>query len=345
MTQLSAFITALSGPELTADEAAALRAIRPCGVILFGRNVVDPAQVRRLTDAVRDAVASDHLMLLIDQEGGRVQRLKPPHWRALPPGAQYAALYAHDPVRAVEATQLVARLMADELRAVGLNTDCTPVLDLPVPGSHAIIGDRAFGEAPGQVVALGGAVARGMMAGAVLPVIKHIPGHGRATMDSHLDLPVVETPRADLTVTDFAPFAGLAHVPAAMTAHVVFTALDPRAPASTSAMVTAEIIRGAIGFDGLLMSDDLSMKALSGCLASRARAVIRAGSDIALHCNGVMAEMVEVAAEIPEVQGQARRRLDAAIRILKANQSFDVAKAEQMLADVLAFAAPSAESV
>ena len=335
MTQLSAFITALSGPELTADEAAALRAIRPCGVILFGRNVVDPDQVRRLTEAVRDAVASDHLMLLIDQEGGRVQRLKPPHWRALPAGAQYSALYAHDPVRAVEAAELVARLMAEDLRAVGLNTDCTPVLDLPVPGSHAIIGDRAFGEAPGQVVALGGAVARGMIAGAVLPVIKHIPCHGRATKDSHLDLPVVETPRAALTVTDFAPFAALAHVPAAMTAHVVFSALDPAAPASTSALVTSEIIRGAIGFDGLLMSDDLGMQALQGSVAERAKAVFAAGSDVALLCSGDLAETEAVAAVAPPLRGRAMARLERASAVFRQQaQAFDRAEAEQALAEI-----------
>lgn len=335
MSQLSAFITALSGPNLTAEEAAALRAIRPCGVILFGRNVVDPAQVRRLTDAVRAAVASDHLMLLIDQEGGRVQRLKPPHWRALPPGAQYAALYAHDPVRAVEAAELVARLMADDLRQVGLNTDCTPVLDLPVPGSHAIIGDRAFGEAPGQVVALGGAVARGMMAGGVLPVIKHIPGHGRATKDSHLDLPVVDTPRADLTVTDFATFAGLAHVPAAMTAHVVFTALDPAAPASTSAIVTSQIIRGAIGFDGLLMSDDLGMQALQGSVAERAKAVFAAGSDVALLCSGDLSETEAVAAVAPPLTGRALSRLERASAVfLQQPQAFDKADAELALAEI-----------
>lgn len=335
MTQLSAFITALSGPDLTAEEAAALRDIRPCGVILFGRNVVDPAQVRRLTEAVRAAVQSDHLMLLIDQEGGRVQRLKPPHWRALPPGAHYAALYAHDPARAVEAAELVARLMADELRDVGLNTDCTPVLDLPVPGSHAIIGDRAFGEAPGQVVALGGAVARGMMAGGVLPVIKHIPGHGRATKDSHLDLPVVDTPRADLTVTDFAPFAGLAHVPAAMTAHVVFTALDAAAPASTSAIVTREIIRGAIGFDGLLMSDDLGMQALQGTITERASAVFAAGSDIALLCSGDLAETQAVAAVAPPLAGRARERLERASAVFRQQpQAFDKAEAERALAEI-----------
>lgn len=335
MTQHAAFITALSGPELTADEAAALRAIRPCGVILFGRNVVEPDQVRRLTDAVRNAVASDHLMLLIDQEGGRVQRLKPPYWRALPPGSQYAALYTQDAARAVEAAELVARLMAADLREVGINTDCTPVLDLPVSGSHAIIGDRAFGETPGQVVALAGAVARGMIAGAVLPVIKHIPGHGRATKDSHLDLPVVDTSRAELTVTDFAPFAALAHVPAAMTAHVVFSALDPATPASTSAFVTSEIIRGAIGYDGLLMSDDLGMQALQGTVTERAKAVFAAGSDLALLCSGDLAETEAVAAVAPALTGKALERLERASAVFRQQPvHFDKAEAEQALAEI-----------
>ena len=335
MPQLSSFITALAGPELSDSEAAVLREVRPCGVILFGRNVVDREQVRRLTDAVRNAIGSDDLMLLIDQEGGRVQRLKPPHWRALPPGAQYAALYARDPARAVEATELVAQLMAEELREVGLNTDCTPVLDLPVPGCHAVIGDRAFGETPGQVVALGGAVARGMIAGGVLPVIKHVPGHGRATKDSHLDLPVVDTPRAELTVTDFATFASLAHVPAAMTAHVVFSALDPDQPASTSAFVTREIIRGAIGFDGLLMSDDLGMQALQGSIAERARAVLAAGSDVALLCSGDLEETCGVAAVAPPLQGQALSRLQRAAAVFRQQPAaFDRGSAELALAEI-----------
>lgn len=340
-----AFITGLAGGALSADERHFLGAEKPAGVILFARNVASHDQIRRLVDDCKDATQNDDLLVLIDQEGGRVQRLRPPLGRALPPAGAYACLYFEDPARARAAAYAQARLVAADLRALGINTDCAPVLDVPVEGAHGIIGDRAYGTTPEQVADLGRAVAQGFMDGGVIPVIKHIPGHGRATKDSHFDLPVVTTTRDILDQTDFKAFSALADMPTAMTAHVVFTAIDAAHPASTSPIVTAEIIRGAIGFDGLLMSDDLSMKALSGCLASRARAVIRAGSDLALHCNGVMAEMVEVAAEIPEVQGQARRRLDAAIRILKANQSFDVAKAEQMLADVLAFAAPSAESV
>lgn len=335
MTPLSAFITALAGPELRPDERDVLRATRPCGVILFARNIVDPAQLGRLTSAIRDAVASEHLMLLVDQEGGRVQRLTAPHWRKYPAGAQYAALYAEEPDLAVRAAELTTRLIARDLRYAGFNTDCAPVLDLPVAGSHAIIGDRAFGTTPAQVVALAGAVARGFMAGAVLPVIKHIPGHGRATKDSHLDLPVVATPRAELTVTDFAPFAALADVPAAMTAHVVFTDLDAAHPASTSPSVTADIIRGVIGFDGLLMSDDLGMKALSGTVAENAKAVLAAGSDVALLCSGSLDETKAVAAVTPPLTGKPLARLERASAVFRQQpQPFDVRDAEQALAEI-----------
>ncbi len=335
MARLSAFITALAGTEITSRERDVLSSARPCGVILFARNIADPDQVRRLTDDIRQAIASEDLMILIDQEGGRVQRLRPPHWRSLPAGAAYARCYADDPDRAVEATTLVARLMAQELREVGINTDCTPVLDLPVAGSHAIIGDRAFGETPAQVVALGGAVARGMMEGGVLPVIKHIPGHGRATKDSHLDLPMVDTPRAELTVTDFAPFASLAHLPAAMTAHVVFTSLDPDRPASISPSVTKDVIRGAIGFNGLLMSDDLGMKALTGSIEEKARAVFQAGSDLALLCSGDLAETEAVAAVAPPLEGQGVARLRKASAVfLQQPRPFDVPTAELALAEI-----------
>lgn len=335
MTALTAFITALSGPELLPAERDVLRTAQPCGIILFARNITDPAQLRRLTDDIREAVPSEHLMILVDQEGGRVQRLAPPHWRVLPAGAQYAACYAHDAERAIRMTELAARLMARDLRDAGFNTDCAPVLDLPVAGSHAVIGDRAFGRTAGQVVALAGAVARGLAAGGILPVIKHIPGHGRANADSHLDLPVVDTPRAELTVTDFAPFAALAHVPAAMTAHVVFSRIDPARPASVSPSVTADVIRGAIGFDGLLMSDDLGMRALTGTVAEKALAVLAAGSDVALLCSGDLAETEEVAAVVPAMQGAALARLARASAVFRQQpQPFDVGEAERALAEI-----------
>jgi beta-N-acetylhexosaminidase len=225
--------------------------------------------------------------------------------------------------------------MAHDLREAGFNTDCAPVLDLPVAGSHAVIGDRAFGNTPGQVVALAGSVARGFTAGGVLSVIKHIPGHGRATKDSHLDLPVVDTPRAELTVTDFAPFAALAHVPAAMTAHVVFSSIDEKLPASISPVMTAEVIRGAIGFNGLLMSDDLGMHALSGTAAEKARAVFDAGSDVALLCSGDLSETKAVAAVAPALEGVALARLQRASAVFRQQpQPFDVREAEQALAEI-----------
>ena len=299
---LSAFITGLAGPELTAREADVLRATRPCGVILFARNAVDPQQVRRLTEAATAAVGEE-ILVLIDQEGGRVQRLRPPHWRALPAAAAYAKAYAGDPQRAAAAVRAVARLTAADLRAIGINTNCAPLVDVPAPGSHGVIGDRAYAVRADDVAALGAAVAEGLMAGGVLPVIKHIPGHGRATADSHFDLPVVTATREELEATDFVPFRKLAHLPAAMTAHVVFTAYDTDAPASISGRVTEEVIRGSIGFDGLLMSDDLAMKALGGSVAERAAAVIAAGSDVVLACNGGLAETEAVAAVAPKLAG------------------------------------------
>jgi beta-N-acetylhexosaminidase len=332
---LSAFITGLAGPALSAREAAVLREARPCGIILFARNCVDPAQVLRLTDAAQEAIGADGILVLIDQEGGRVQRLRPPHWRALPPAAAYGRMHARDPERATEAAHLSARLLAQDLRAVGINTDCAPVLDLPVAGSHDIIGDRAYGDTPAQVTALGRAVAEGLRAGGVLPVIKHMPGHGRATKDSHLELPAVSATRAELEASDFATFRELADLPAAMTAHVVFSAIDPDSPASTSSRVTAEVIRGAIGFDGLLMSDDLGMQALSGSMDRRARAVIAAGSDLVLLCSGVLAETESVAGAVPRLGDAAQRRFEAACAVFRQRTPFDVSAAEACLAEAL----------
>jgi len=342
---ITAFITGVAGAALTDAEAAFLKAARPAGLILFSRNCIDAEQIRRLIDAVRAAVAHDDFLVLIDQEGGRVQRLRPPLGRALPAAMAYAHLYREDPEAGLEAAFLAARLVADDLRALGINTDCAPVLDVPAPGGHAIIGDRAYGSEPGQVARLGRAVAEGFLAGGVLPVVKHIPGHGRATKDSHHDLPVVSESAAALAATDFAPFKALADMPAAMTAHVVFTAIDPERPASTSPRVTQEVIRGAIGFDGLLMSDDLSMKALSGSLAARARAVIAAGSDLALHCNGVLAEMEDVAGAVPELAGEALRRFQAATARLRRLDPYDSALAEARLALALATGRRPTESV
>lgn len=331
---LASFITALEGLELTAAEAAVLKDARPCGIILFARNVADPEQVRRLSDAARNAVGRD-ILVLIDQEGGRVRRLRPPHWRELPCAAAYGRLYRGDPGEALRAARLAARLTAAELRAAGINTNCVPVLDVPGAGSHAIIGDRAYGADPAQVAALGRAVAEGHMAGGVLPVIKHVPGHGRATADSHLELPVVTASRPELERIDFAAFRRCADMPAAMTAHVVYQAIDPDQPASTSPRVIAEVVRGAIGFDGLLMSDDLSMQALSGSMAERTRAVLAAGCDVALVCSGDLADTEAAAAVAPALSGAALRRYERVCAILQQREPFEMAEAEQCLAQAL----------
>jgi beta-N-acetylhexosaminidase len=342
---LSALISGVSGETLTSAEAAFLKSVRPCGVILFARNCRDHAQIRGLVDAVKDAIGTGRILVLIDQEGGRVQRLRPPLGRALPPARAYLGVCAGKIEEAASAARQVARLVAEDLRQLGINCNCAPVLDVPVPEGHDIIGDRAYSIEPGEVTALGRAVAKGFLAGGLLPVIKHIPGHGRATQDSHLALPVVTAPREVLAATDFAPFKALASLPAAMTAHVVFTAIDPDAPASTSLSVTRDVIRGEIGFDGLLMSDDLSMKALAGPMRARAEAVIAAGSDVALHCNGDLSEMEAAASGVPVLAGESLRRFDSLFSLLVKREAFDVAAAEASLAAVLSGHSRATESV
>lgn len=341
-----AFITGLAGPELQPAEARFLRETAPVGIILFARNCLDHDQIRRLIGAARDAIGAEDVLTLIDQEGGRVQRLRPPLGRALPAGRAYLNAAGNDIALAARTAELVYRLLADDLRRLGLNTNCAPVLDVPVPGAHDIIGDRAYAAEPHPVAALGLAVARGLIAGGVLPVIKHIPGHGRAGCDSHHELPAVSASRADLTATDFAAFAAAAHMPAAMTAHVVYSDIDPDAPATTSPEVITKVIRGEIGFDGLLMSDDLSMKALSGSIQTRAEQSIRAGCDVALHCNGDLAEMQAVAAGVPVLGGAAAQRFAAAWTVTGWSEPYDRAAAEAALAQVLdRGSATAAESV
>ena len=323
-----ACILGCSGPRLTAEERAFFREVRPWGFILFKRNVESPDQVRALTDALRACVDQPQAPVLIDQEGGRVQRLGPPHWRRYPPGRAYGDLAGNDPLQQREIARLGARLMAHDLLALGVNVDCVPVLDVPHPGAHDVIGDRAYGDTVQTVALLGRAAAEGLIAGGVLPVIKHIPGHGRAGADSHLALPVVDAPLAALDAQDFAPFRVLSDMPMAMTAHVVYTALDPRRPATTSRRVMTGVIRGSIGFQGLVMSDDLSMQALSGTLAERCRASLAAGCDIALHCNGDMAEMKAVASGARPLAGKAAARAAAALaRLPRAIEPFDADEA------------------
>lgn len=331
-----AFICGCSSTVLTADEEAFIRDAEPWGLILFKRNVLDRDQMVALTDRFREIAGRTDAAVLIDQEGGRVQRMAANHWRAYPSAARLAAVSA-DPVEQIKVVRLATRLIAHDLAEVGVNVDCLPVLDLPVAGSHAIIGDRAYGEDPETVARLGRAAAEGLMSGGVLPVFKHVPGHGRARSDSHLELPTVESSREELERTDFAPFKANADLPIAMTAHVVFKAIDPERPATLSPVVIEEIVRGHIGFDGLLMSDDLSMKALSGSFRDRARALFAAGVDLALHCNGDLSEAGEVAAETPVLAGRSLERAEKALaRIAGDRLAFDPVEAGAKLAEALA---------
>lgn len=318
-----AFITGVSGTELTAAEREFIRAERPWGFILFKRNVEAPAQVAALVEELRAAAGTVDAPVLIDQEGGRVQRLGPPHWPVYPPGAIFSTLYDTDSVLGLTAARLSARLIATDLADLGITVDCLPLADVPVPGADAVIGNRAYGTEPGKVAAIARAVTEGLEQGGVLPVLKHIPGHGRATADTHFKLPTVDAPRDELDRTDFAAFKPLADLPMAMTAHVVFSAVDPAHPATTSATMITQVIRGVIGFQGLLMSDDVSMNALSGDIAERTRAIFAAGCDMALHCNGNIEEMREVAGQTPELSGTALARAKAALASRKAPQPFD----------------------
>lgn len=320
-----AVILGCQGHALTAEEAAFFRAVRPWGFILFRRNIETPDQLRALTAALRETIDDPAAPVLIDQEGGRVQRMGPPHWPKYPPGRAYGDLATNDPLVRREIARLGARLMAHDLRAVGVNVDCVPVLDVPSPDGHEIIGDRAYGQDVETVAALGRAAAEGLIAGGVLPVIKHIPGHGRAMSDSHLELPVVDASYEALDARDFEPFRVLSDMPMAMTAHVVYTAIDPKRPSTQSRTVIRRVTRGAIGFDGLLMTDDLSMKALKGDFTARAKAALAAGCDVVLHCNGDMAEMKAVVEGCRPLKGRALRRADAAMaRLARAPEPFDV---------------------
>ena len=305
-------IYGLSGPSLTQSEAAFFREADPAGYILFKRNCVDPAQLGALTDALRAIHGRDGLPILIDQEGGRVARMQPPAWPAFPKAEAFAALYRIAPMSAIEAARVNAQALAAMLGEVGINVNCLPLLDVRQPGASDIIGDRALGAEPMQVAALGRAVLDGMRAGGVVGIVKHIPGHGRAMADSHVELPVVDADEAALAA-DLEPFTALRNAPMGMTAHVVYTAWDPDRPGSQSPIVIQDIIRGRIGFDGLLMSDDLGMAALSDGFGERARGVLDAGCDLALHCSGLMDEMVAIASGVGEMSPQAHERLARAM--------------------------------
>lgn len=290
---------------------------QPYGFILFARNVETPDQVRHLVQQLRSSVGRPDAPVLIDQEGGRVQRLRSPHWFEARPFGFFGTLYKTDPKVAREALALTTRLIAADLLALGVTVDCTPCLDLSLPKTAAAIGDRAFAADPTVVAELGALVAEEMIRAGILPVIKHMPGHGRGTVDSHHELPLVTASREALGGTDFAPFKALAHLPWGMTSHIVFDQIDPEFPATQSAKVIEEIIRGDIGFDGLLLTDDLNMNALSGTLADRAARALQAGVDIVLHCSGKMPEMQEIAPVCSVLSEKALSRIAAT------NQVFD----------------------
>ena len=306
------FIAGCESLVLSREEKAFFRAEKPWGFILFARNCHDGDQIRALCAALRAAAEDDAAPIFIDQEGGRVRRLKPPLVPDYPAGSAYGALYRKDAESGLRAAWLGARLIAHDLAGFGITGNCLPIVDVRQPYGDAIIGDRAYGERPEDVAAVGRAIADGAIAGGVLPVMKHVPGHGRARLDSHKALPVLEDSIDDLRAVDFLPFKRLNTLPLAMTAHIVYGALDRSQPATTSPVVIEATIRGEIGFDGALMSDDLSMQALSGTIGERTRAALEAGCDLALHCNGDLSEMQAVAAVADELAGEAKRRADAA---------------------------------
>lgn len=325
-----------AGATLSADERVFFRDTDPLGFILFGRNIADPAQVRQLVAALRDSVGRADAPVLIDQEGGRVARLKPPHWRDAPPAGRIGALVASRGIEAAcEAARLNSRLLAAELADLGIDVDCAPVADVPVPGAHSIIGDRAYAEDPVLVGKLAHAAAIGLLEGGVIPIVKHIPGHGRARADSHVALPVVDEPEAMLERTDFLPFRTLAHLPWAMTAHVLYRAIDADRPATTSPRVIAHVIRGWMGFDGVLVSDDLSMQALAGDLASRATSSLEAGCDLVLHCTGEMSEMREIVPVLSPMSAATAARVRRGREMALRGQGWDKAAAAARLGELL----------
>jgi beta-N-acetylhexosaminidase len=309
---MQAAIYGLSGLALTADERDFFRDADPAGYVLFARNCHDREQVRALTASLRDLDGREDVPILMDQEGGRVARLKPPQWPAFPAAEAFARLYETAPMSAIEAARANAQAIAVLLAEIGVNVDCLPVLDVRQPGATDIVGDRAFGGEPMQVAALGRAALDGLAAAGVVGVVKHMPGHGRALVDSHKALPVVRASEHELEV-DLEPFRTLKNAPMGMTCHCVYAAWDAQRPGSQSPVVIGEVIRGKIGFDGFLMSDDIGMNALGGGFDDRARGVIEAGTDAVLHCSGVIEEMVAVASAAGELSATGRERLDRAM--------------------------------
>jgi beta-N-acetylhexosaminidase len=337
-------VVGVAGPRLSDEERQLLRARPPWGFILFKRNCGSPAQVRQLIAQLREASRRPDAPILIDQEGGRVQRLQPPHWPARPAARQIGALASQDLVAGREAAFLLARLIAHDLCDLGITINCAPVLDLALPECTPAIGDRACSADPEIVAALGHSTIAGHLAGGVLPVIKHLPGHGRARVDSHVCLPVVDSDRANLATSDWVPFRACAGAPLAITAHVLFTALDRERPATLSPTIVEEVIRGEIGFGGALLSDDLSMRALGGSLGERAARARAAGCDIAVHCNGRPDEMIEVLEAAGPLEGEGAARLTRALARRAPPATFDPRAAEARLADLLRGVAPQVDA-
>ncbi len=305
-------IFGLGGPLLTADERAFFREADPAGYILFGRNCLDPEQLRCLTDDLRNIHGRDHLLVSIDQEGGRVARLRPPHWAGYPAGEAFEKLYEIAPASAIEAARVNATAMGLELAAMGITVDYHPPLDLAVPGAHDVIGDRAFGSDPMQVAALGRAVLEGLAAGGVTGCIKHMPGHGRSDVDTHKALPIVTASAAELA-DDLTPFRTLNQALIGMTGHLVFTAWDAENPATLSPTIIRDVIRGQIGFDGLLLTDDIDMEALGGSIPERAARAHAAGCDIVLNCWAKMDDMQGICNVLQPMSEATAARLDRAL--------------------------------
>ncbi|MGI9401385.1 MAG: beta-N-acetylhexosaminidase [Rhizobiaceae bacterium] len=311
--RIKSFISGCATTSLTPEEKHFFQDENPWGYILFARNIETPEQVLALTNEMRSISGRQDVPILIDQEGGRVQRLRPPNWPSFPPAGTLGEIYKENPDSGNRAAWLQSRLMAVELQAIGVNIDCLPVLDVHFEDCSDVVGDRAFSSDPHEVAQMARSACEGLLAGGVLPVIKHMPGHGRAKADSHHQLPVVDTETAELGCTDFYPFMQLADMPIGITAHVVYSAIDSQNPATTSSKVIGEIIRGWLGFDGLLLTDDLSMNALSGDFGQRAQSAFAGGCDIVLHCNGNMEEMKAVAEVTPELTGKAEARARLAL--------------------------------
>lgn len=334
---IRSFISGCATVALSLEETHFFKTTNPWGLILFKRNCESPDQIRNLTAQFRAAVGRKDAPVFIDQEGGRVQRLGPPsnHWRKYPAAAEYGKQYDRCPSLALHSARSIGRLMADDLTEIGITASCLPVLDVPQPGAHDVIGSRAYSMKPEQIMTLSRAHTVGLMEGGVLPVMKHIPGHGRAEVDSHHDLPVVKAPRVELERVDFLPFVAFADCPMAMTAHVIYEALDRDHPATLSRKIIKNVVRKLIGFDGLLITDDLSMKALKGTFTEKANMALGAGCDMLLHCSGVMSEMEEVAAAAAPLAGKSMRRAKQALKAKRKPLPYDKKQALNDLEAIL----------